>query len=204
MSKLKNIEIITKILNDEHWTQTKKQFNIEEHKLEERQEGEIWEEKGKIWKIQNGVKISYKKTGKWSDIYQFKNCEKDICNKTQFNVTRYDMDTHRIHGCCLECFTKMQTRMILDGTWEKYEQDKIKERQLEFYNFKKKEFIEYYNDLKNNDVKFYNEDGSEEKWDIDSKERILENMKKEWHNFSIEFIKENKLENVYEEDAGAN
>ena len=132
MSKLQNIKVIREILNDEHHTQTKKQFVNNDVNIINRNEGDIFEEDGKSWIIKNGIKISNKKTGSWSDIYQFKNCNKEKCNKNQYNVTRYDMEYHKIHGCCVNCFTELQTKMILEGTWEEYEKNKHKQRQNDF------------------------------------------------------------------------
>jgi len=93
----------------------------------ERKEGEIWEENGKQWNIKNGIKISISKLKK-AKTYNHIPFICPTCNGPIRN--EYDKKMFHIHGTCFDCVTKMETKLKIEGNYEKYENKIVKNNAL--------------------------------------------------------------------------
>lgn len=89
-------------------------------KEEKHFEGHIWEENGKQWTIQNGIKRTVNKLNIVSVPLLCPKCSKPMKNK-------FDKQMYDIHGMCLYCVTEMETELKLKGEYEEYERNMIKQ-----------------------------------------------------------------------------
>jgi hypothetical protein len=127
-SKLKNIEAIKQMLQGTHKFQTKTTVTFSDVKpLEEHIVGDVWTDSdGNEWEQKNGYKI---KRGKLDELRQeldtFTKCPKDIC--TCIEPSRADLKMKSIHNMCLDCVIEMEHNLRLDGKYEEYEKDKMKQ-----------------------------------------------------------------------------
>jgi hypothetical protein len=92
-----------------------------EKQVKDHEEGDVWEENGKNWTIKNGIKMSITKL---DDIKKLAilpiTCP---CCKKPFKDFELNRKMYRLHDKCLDCVTEEQTKMKIDGTWDKYVQD---------------------------------------------------------------------------------
>jgi hypothetical protein len=120
-------------------------------------EGEIWTEDGRTWTVKDGIKQNITKLdqAKKHAIPLF--CS--TCNK----IMNKQLDTHyyKAYGFCLDCTTKHETHLKLEGKWEAFlneTHNKEIDKLIEDYKAFMKESIEESN---NN---FISEAGEVEKW----------------------------------------
>ncbi len=102
---------------------------LKEH--QERKEGDIWEENGKKWTIENGIKKT---------VSRFKELRKEIlipltcpkCNEPM--VKTKDPEFYRLFNMCLICKIEEDEQRKKDGTYEEYEKELIKKNKKEWVN----------------------------------------------------------------------
>ena len=197
--KLQNIKAIKEMLSGTHKTQTKIQMGYTGERVN-REEGDIWEENGKKWTIKNGIKKSVNKLGNYMDQFDFSNCYQDSCNITQYNMTDLDKKMSSFHGMCFNCATKMKTKMMLDGTWEAYEQERVKKNAIAWLNDAENDVLEIKKAMTK--TEFVNSNGSVEKWSLDKKEeKIIDEIDTQWSKYKSDF--QNKF-GITDEDLRSN
>jgi len=193
MAKLQNIKALKQMLRGEHKIQTKTQLGYEEHKLEEEHnEGDVWEENGKIWTIKNGIKISKKRGIKASELYSFPNCQKDKCIKNQFNTTIADKQIGSKTGMCLDCTAAYETKLRINGEYEEYENRKITENAVNMYKQHKLEFDLLKDSIQHSE--YINTDGTIEDWNVNV-ESVLNSLEDGWKKYEEDFFN-NFKENI--------
>jgi 4-hydroxy-3-methylbut-2-enyl diphosphate reductase IspH len=98
-------------------------------------------------------------------------------------------------GYCLNCLSKRETRIKVDGLWEAYEDYKIYNNMIAYGKDVVAQFQQAYNDTKQT-YEVVNEDGTIEKW---SMERNVDELKAEIltdiTNFKEEIQQATKLRN---------
>ncbi len=155
-----------------------------EKDIVEHSEGEIWEENGKTWTIKNGVKQSISKLEQFKKQYLIPltcpNCSKPM--KSQVDEKMY-----RVHSKCLNCVTEMETKLKIEGKYEEYKNNMLKNNVLGGVDMYKEWLID---EASNNDTEsFITEDGSKEDWGKSNKvkDKIfnevlpeLEKIRKTW------------------------
>lgn len=91
------------------------QKNNEDHK-----EGDVWEEGGKSWTIQDGIRISITKLQKARELaklpYVCPKCGKPL-------TTRLDKKMYPIHHMCFDCVTKFEDDLKRAGLYDAYERE---------------------------------------------------------------------------------
>jgi hypothetical protein len=90
---------------------------IDLNKIVTRLEGETWKEDGKEWIFENGFVKKLTDIGtvaKNTTIPNF--CPK--CSKKM--ITNVDIEMYKTFGHCLECQTKFETSLKINGTYEQY------------------------------------------------------------------------------------
>ena len=123
-----------------------------------RKDGEHWVDKdGKEWEMKDGIARS---VPKFQDVRVPMFCPK--CKKVMRR--KQDTDIYWRFGFCLDCLIERDTQMMIDGTFEDYEKNYIRNKRLGFLKDAKIGIEEYLVSL-DSDVEFVNEDGSIEKWD---------------------------------------
>ena len=94
---------------------------------EEHNEGDVWEEKEKKLTIKNGLKINIKKHSKTGIPL--------LCPKCGASMNHHvDKKMYSIHNMCLKCVVKMEDDLKLEGKYEEYEKNIIKNNALYFAN----------------------------------------------------------------------
>jgi hypothetical protein len=126
----------------------------------ERNEGDSWEEDGKQWTIRNGIKINLSKINRskyYSIIPMF--CPK--CNKVMKHTN--DKKMYVFHKQCSDCVIKYETELKLNGKYEAYENQIIKNN----VGFSLDEFIDGFDDfletIQGGEM-FITEQGDVEEW----------------------------------------
>lgn len=124
---------------------------------EDHKEGDIWIEDDKKWTIENGIKVNITKLDKavhTTNLPLFCPSCKTVMKPS------IDRLIFLQHNTCMNCLTKKETQLKLEGKWEQYQQEIINNDIDNYIN----EVNEYYNDLINKNDIFITEDGLEEKW----------------------------------------
>jgi len=82
---------------------------------------------------------------------------------------RLDKKMWAIHGKCLDCVVKMESKMRANGTYEAYEQEMMEKNMIAYLQDKEQEATEYIAGL--DKISFLqNSNGDIETWDIDPKQ----------------------------------
>ena len=122
-------------------------------------EGDVWEERGKKWTIKNGIKQT---------VTRFDSIKKKIftpitcpsCNKPM-TKGHFDKYMFKIHQKCSDCVIDYETKLKVQGKYQEYERDIIKQGVR--YHIKEMEGV-LLELLMNNSEQFVTENGEIEEW----------------------------------------
>lgn len=190
MTKLRNIDAIKKMLDGTHRTQTKKtvSLNVKEAPIK-REVGERWiDENGKEWEQKEGYKITVTKA---LDILA-QNRMPDTCPKCSQGMSKKHLDERmwRIHNMCFDCVIEFEHQLRIEGKYDDYEKQKVKENALAWLRDAEKDVEDLVNAYKY--ASFVNQDGSVEKWSGGlSPEDFEAKVRGEFEKFKTDFV--NKL-----------
>jgi len=124
-----------------------------------RQVGDSWTDgEGKQWIQRKGFVEALGKYGEYRKPLFCPNCKK-IMNK------HLDDKYYNKRGKCMNCVVADETQMRIDGTYEAYENNIIKQNAISFLKESKTGILEYLETLKTNKMGFIAEDGVTEKWE---------------------------------------
>lgn len=149
-------------------------------RLEERSEGDVWEDGNKIWTIKNGIKQNVSKMQKVRDFVKM-----PLCCPECGNVMKGQFDRHhwKINKKCLSCVTLEEQQMRNKGTY----QDKKKELFKLSKTAEIADITMQFNDWIDNNPTFVTELGEIEDWSGGlNKEEIKAKFKKElldWNKY---------------------
>jgi hypothetical protein len=192
MIKIDGVEDVKKLLHGEHSEQQKVTVGYvpdSEKKSESRQVGEKWfDSDGNEWEQKDGYVV---KLGKeWQQdlhtyLKSFPNCRKETC--TCSIPKRLDEKMRRIHGMCFDCVIDMEHKIRLQGKWNEYEKQKVRDNAMAWLAEAEKDKNLIAEELSK--VDFANEFGESEKWDVPfTKEELLKKIEKEFEEFKENFI----------------
>jgi hypothetical protein len=79
-------------------------------------EGDTWIENNRTWTIKNGIKQNITKLDKFKKVSTPLFCPscKQVMDK------QLDPHYYKSYGCCLDCRTKFETKLKIEGKWEDY------------------------------------------------------------------------------------
>lgn len=187
---------VKQLLKGEHVSQTSVQvgYNGEVEEKITRKVGDRWKDAdGNEWEQKEGYSI---KLGKeWQQelhtyLNSFPNCPKETCTCTL--PKRMDEKMKKIHGMCFDCVIDMEHKIRLEGKWDEYEKQKMKENALAWLEEAERDKNLIAEELSK--LEFANSFGDSEKWNTGvTKEQILQKIEEEFQKFREDFIK--KLEN---------
>ena len=142
-NKLQNVKAVQQMIDGTHRFQTKKTIGFSDteataKKAQRHVVGDTWEETdshGNIYIIEQKDGFRIRKT-KNSDLFQevrdelkaFTNCQKDTC--TCYKANQLDEKMRKIHGMCFDCVIEMEHQLKINGTFDEYEHNKIRENAL--------------------------------------------------------------------------
>lgn len=192
MIRIDGVEDVSKMLHGEHESQQKVTVgysNVDEETLKVKKIGDRWKDSdGNEWEQKNGYTV---KLGKdWQQelhqyLHSFPNCGKDTCICTL--PKKIDEKMKKLHGMCLDCVVDMEHKIRLEGKWDEYENQKVKENALSWLKEAEKDKNLIAEELSK--VDFANEFGDSEKWTVPiSKEELLKKIENEFEEFKKNFI----------------
>lgn len=193
--KIDSIDDVKSLLHGTHDAQNKIQtgFNGEINEYVKRNVGDRWfDEDGNEWEQKEGYKL---KLGKeWQQelhgyLKGFENCQKETCTCTM--PKRLDEKMRMIHGMCFDCVVDVEHKIRLEGRWDEYEREKVKQNALSWLREAERDKNLVAEELSK--VEFANSFGDSEKWSSGiKKEELLEKIEEEFQKFREDFIQ--KLE----------
>jgi len=129
------------------------------NKFTKRTEGDVWEERGKLWTIKNGIKRTITKMDQAR-----KEFLTPLCCPNCSGPMKHPLDEKMwaIHKTCFPCVIEMEHKIRKSGKWDEYEKAKI----LANANGFVKDLEQFFNDYVKESVAKSNvtEDGMVEKW----------------------------------------
>lgn len=147
----------------------------------EHEEGDIWEEDGKKWKIEDGIKVSISKLSKARQLAKLPlTCPK--CGKPL--NTRLDKKMYPIHGICFDCVIRMEDDLKRAGLYKQYEAEMMKGN-IEGFVRDMKAKVDYMR--RNSDIAFVTSEGEVENYGKVSDEVM--NSLDEWAQILIDKVK---------------
>lgn len=134
-------------------------------------EGDIWEEDGRTWTIENGLKQNVTKLDKAKKAHLFPM----FCPSCKSKMTPHiDKQYFKMHKKCLNCVIDMEHQIRTKGKWDEYEKEiKNKEIDATIEDYKK-----WINDfLEGNTQSYIAENGDIETWKENSnKEELIKRL----------------------------
>lgn len=187
MTKLRNIDAIKKMLDGTHRTQTKTSVSLNTTDAPVRREvGERWvDETGKEWEQRQGYKISVTKA---LDVLAETRMP-EHCPKCSNPMTKKNLDEKfwRIHKMCFDCVIDMEHQLRIEGKYDEYERQKIRENAMSWLRDAEKDVEDLVSAYRY--ASFVNQDGSVEKWMGGlSPEDFEAKVRGEFSKFKTEFI----------------
>jgi hypothetical protein len=143
----------------------------------DRSEGDVWEEFGRKWTMKNGIKMSVTKL----DRAKTASFIPLLCpNCSQPMKTDYDKKMFYIHNQCLDCVIKFETQLKIEGKYQQYEDEIVKNNA----NFALDEFVNGFDsflDAMESNNGFVTEQGDIEDWHVKAldKQKIREQVMKD-------------------------
>ena len=105
----------------------------------------------------------------------------------------------KIHGMCLDCVVELEHRLRIEGTWDEYERNKMKENALSWLAEAERDKNLIADELSK--VEFVNSFGDVEKWDTNNtKKELLHKIEDEFQKFREDFI--SKLDGIGNKNNG--
>lgn len=124
----------------------------------ERKEGDVWTDaRGRGWRIKDGKKEAYSVLQDAKRPWFCPQCQKVMNSKV-------DDRMWTLRGKCFDCVVKEETKMRIDGTWEKYEKERILSNQIAFMKDKLDELTSWMKNISN--PEFHFQDGRFERWEV--------------------------------------
>lgn len=161
--KLKDVNRLRNLVTGNNDKSTQVGVGYEKPHIE-REEGDIWEEDGRIWTIKNGIKQNIPKKPTASAIPLF--CPK--CGNIMNNP--HDKTFYIQHGRCFNCQILFENQIKLQNKWKEYEQliiDSDIDNLISDYS----NWID--DEINKTTNSYITEKGEEEKWVGNIKERLL-------------------------------
>ena len=200
--KIDSIQDVKNILAGTHEYQNKLQFGMAEYApTVTRKVGDKWvDSEGIEWEQKEGyvarVESEWRKEVR-EQITSFPNCNKETCTCTQ--PKRLDEKMRAIHGMCFDCVVKMEHKLRIEGKWEEYERERVKQNALAWLKEAEADKNVIAEELSK--AEFVNSFGDVEKWDTNrTKEELLRTIEEEFKKFREDFI--SKLEGTDNEKIG--
>ena len=165
--------LVTKKFNDKTKIQVGYNNNIGEHS-----EGDVWEERGKLWTIKNGITQTVTKLKEARD----KVLTPLFCPSCKrLMKEKLDKKMWRIYSKCCTCGFDDESELKISGKFKEYEKKKFTENYIDWLK-DLKSYAQSFIDSINRDG-YVTERGKIETWSKQDKQSILEKVNKR-----IEFI----------------
>jgi len=152
-----DVERLRNLIKGKHGNRTTVGIGYNGEVIEDHKEGDIWEQGGKTWTIKDGIKENVTKLDKFKKAAVPLFCPscKQIMDK------QLDPFYFKSYNCCLNCRTKFETKLKLEGKWQDYVDSTFNaeiDKQIEEY----KSYFESI--LSEGNQNYVSENGEIQKW----------------------------------------
>lgn len=156
--KEKDIQRLRNLISGKYGDKTKIQVGYESKNISYK-EGDTWEENGKLWTIEDGIKTSISKLDSIRKLSHFPlSCPN--CNN-HMKDTPLNRKMYSIHNMCSDCVFKMEGKLKLEGKFQQYKEDLMNNNKNSILDEALNILDEY---IINSNSSFFTEDGDEETW----------------------------------------
>ena len=114
--KKHDVERLRNLIKGKSSSRTSQGVGYTKSSSEDHEEGDMWEENGRTWTIKDGIKENITKLDKFKNSTLPLFCPK--CKKVMDK--QLDSNYYKSYGTCLNCRTKFETKLKLEGKWEEY------------------------------------------------------------------------------------
>ena len=149
---------------------------------------DTWEdENGHIWVQKDGFRMKLDKNHEALQAIRDEIYIPKTCPKCKTVMTKWqDKKFYSLHKMCMDCVIKYEHELKLDGKYDDYAKNKIKQNALAWLKDAEAEIEVLKNSFK---AEYVNEDGSIEKWEFPiSPNQMKENIEKQFIEFKKEFL----------------
>ena len=168
----RDVQRLRNILTKKHGNATGIQVGYQKAS-EDYKEGDTWEENGKMWTIKDGLKQTVTKL---DDIKKAIRMPFVCPNCSGPMKERMDKKMYPIHGTCLSCFVKMETKLKLEGKYEEYARRMVTKNIITHIE-EAEQFIEEFASMGKDT--YVTEQGDIEDWEGGTdKDKMVKEMKK--------------------------
>jgi hypothetical protein len=122
---------------------------------EQRVEGEVWVENGRTWTLKNGIKKTVRKIEGAAIPLLCPKCSKSMNH-------HLDKQMYEIHQMCLHCTTEMESELKMQGKYEEYERNMIKQNAIYYADNVSSGLDQFLDDIINES--YVTEDGTIQNW----------------------------------------
>lgn len=197
MAKLNNLQIVKSLLDGTSKYHGSKSVGYEdlEKKAEmrkSREVGEIWEEKNADgtthcwWEQRESYRVRYNVHPDIAkELHSLKNQDnlypncKYTCRSKK--KSKLDEKMQKIHGMCFDCVIEMETKLKMEGKFNDYARNKMRNNAQAFFVDADREVEVLKESLKK--IEYVNQDGREEKWEMTNKDAFIEKVDEDYKNF---------------------
>jgi len=155
--KKNDVERLRNLIKGKSKNRTSQGVGYTKSLSDDHEEGDIWEENGRSWTIKDGITENITKLDK------FKLATVPLFCPEYKNVMDKQLDSryYKSFGQCLNCHSKFETKLKVDGKWEEYlisSHNKEIDQLIQEY----KDF--YHDQISESNEGFVTESGEVEQW----------------------------------------
>ena len=120
--KMSDVQRVRNLVKKDFHSKTKANVGYDKAH-QHRKEGDVWEENGKTWTIQDGIRTNVTRLDKAKKLARVPlTCPK--CSGTMKH--RNDKKMYFIHGMCFDCVIEFEATLRKAGLYDKYEREMMK------------------------------------------------------------------------------
>ena len=142
-----------------------------EKKIEDRKEGDVWEEGNRTWTIKNGIKRTVSKMDKIKKLsimpIACPNCKKAM------KLNNMNRQMYAVQGMCYDCVIENEHRIRVEGKWAEYRSQQLTANK----NSSLKDFEDALESWFNEKDQFFTEAGEMENWTQGDKKKVYDQIK---------------------------
>lgn len=194
-SSLKNVKALQQIIGGNHKTQTRKHISLGDTEKKTYNDGEEYtDSEGITWIQKKGYRINKTKLlDLASKVNNELNSIPDCCPSCNEPMKKnvYNIKMYKIHTRCIECVSKMEYELMLEGKFNEYQNSLIK-KNIDAWLVDAKNDMEQLRSILISEQQIVGENGKVETWSTPfskDPERLEQLMNEEFENLKTALYK---------------